>query len=289
MFFDEIHFFNSCNKGDIHGSRELVKIIIQLFPNKSYYYHHTHGPELLKDISIIYSNEKISFSDLLVIKDNKLFVNTWLGQMRDDNVQFCSTWGCNSIANKELLKYILKLLNKDNNIDDFDLVPSIDYSKYDIKNIDLFFDQNTNHKILICNGPVLSGQCPNFLFDEIILNLTKQHPNIDFILTQKTSLIAHNIFYTDDIIKKIGCDLNEVSYLSTKCSIVVGRASGPWAYAQTKASLSDVNKTFICFNNNKNDAFFLENTPCTKIWSNDYSLENIKNIFNNTINLKLKI
>ena len=279
MFFDEIHFYNPCNKGDIHSSRGIIKNIIRASPKLNIFYHHKHGHKLLKDIPVSYTNENYNSSHILSIVDNKLYINTWLGQKRNDGVQFCSTWGCNCISNKELLNYILNLLDKNIfEFNEFDVLPTIDYSFFNIKKIDEYVKNNTKNKVLICNGPVLSGQCSNFSFMFFIDNLAEMFPNIEFILTQKHEFInKHNIKYTDDIIQENECDLNEISYLSTYCPIVIGRASGPWTFAQTFETLTNKNKTFISFNNKREDAFFTEKTICNKIWTNDYSAKNIMN------------
>jgi hypothetical protein len=280
MLFDEIHFFNPCNKGDIHSSRGVIKNIIRTYPNLKIFYHHKHGHKLLKDMPIIYTNENCELRDISSVTDNKLYINTWLGQKRNDGVQFCSTWGCNCISNKELLNHILNLLDKNIlEFNEFDVLPTIDYTGFNIKNINEYVKNNTKNKVLICNGPVLSGQCFNFSFVPFVTNLAEMFPNIEFILTQKHEFInKDNIKYTDDIIQENECDLNEVSYLSTYCPIVIGRASGPWTFAQTVETLTNKHKTFISFNNNREDAFFTEKTVCNKIWSNDYSPSNIMNI-----------
>jgi len=255
MFFKEIHFFNLCNKGDIHSSRGIVKNIIKTYPTLPIFYHHKHGNKLLQDVQLNYSKELFDFKDILTIVNDKLYINTWLGQKRPDGVQFCSTWGCNCISNKELLNYILELLGKkifDNT--EFDVIPTIDYSKFNVTNIDNYIKQNKKN-ILVCNGPVLSGQCPNFSFIPLITELSERYKKINFILTEKQNINAPNVYFTENIIKEQECDLNEVSYLSKKCSVVIGRASGPWTFAQTFDTLVDENKTFICFNNKREDAF----------------------------------
>jgi len=280
MFFKEIHFFNTCNKGDIHSSRGIVKNIIKTYPTLSIFYHHRHGSKLLQDITLNYSKELVDFKEILTVIDEKLYINTWLGQKRSDGIQFCSTWGCNCISNKELLNYILELLDKKIfDFNEFDVLPTIDYSKFNTSNIDNYIKQN-NKNVLICNGPVLSGQCPNFSFMPLIIELAEKYKNINFILTEKQNTNISNIHFTETIINEQECDLNEVSYLSKNCSIVIGRASGPWTFAQTFDTLIDENKTFICFNNKREDAFFTEKTVCRKIWSNNYSSENVFNILN---------
>lgn len=277
--FKEIHFQNCGHNGDIHISRGIVKNIIQHYPDAMYHYHHNCGPKILQDMPIIYHKDYINYPDIVNIIDDKLFINTWVGQVLPNKKQLCSTWGCNCVAIKELLNHVLTVIKKDKFlVNEFDVLPSIDFSKFDVSHIDEFLKNNLNKKILICNGDCLSGQSVNFSFKEFIIDLAIKYENINFILTQKENIIKNNIFYTDDIIKKNKSDLNEISYLSSFCSIIVGRASGPFCFSQTFTNLIDKNKTFISFSQQKIDSFLTEKTICNKIWSNNYSPENIFNI-----------
>jgi hypothetical protein len=58
-----------------------------------------------------------------------------------------------------------------------------------------------------------------------------------------------------------GFNLNELSFLSTKCDIVVGRGSGPYIFFQTKDNLFNRHKSIISFTDNKNtgNCVLLEN------------------------------
>jgi len=282
--FKEIHFINDWHNGDIHMSRGIIKNIMRLYPDADYFYHHKHGKKSLQDIPGTYLNDSVNYSDIITIVDNKLYINTWMGQFLPNGKQLCS-WGCNCNSNKELLNYILTVLNKNIPlVNELDLIPHIDFSKFDIKNIDIFLKNNTNKKILICNGETLSGQSYNFSFTPFIINLAIKYENINFILTQKENLIKSNIFYTDDIIKQDRSDLNEISYLSSFCPIVVGRGSGPFVSSQIYETLIDQNKTFISFSNKRFESFLTEKTGCKKIWSNNYSPDNILNIIDSELN-----
>lgn len=281
--FKEIHIVNDWHNGDIHMSRGIIKNIMQRYPDADYYYHHKHGKKLLQDIPGVYVEDSVSYPDIATIIDDKLFINTWVGQFLPNGKQLCS-WGCNCNSNKELLNHVLKFLNKKSILaNELDLIPSIDFSKFDVSNVDNFLKNNTNKKILICNGETLSGQSYNFSFLPFVINLAVKYENIDFILTQKENVVKNNIFYTDDIIKQDRSDLNEISYLSSFCQIVVGRASGPFVCSQTYESLTDPTKTFIAFSNKRFESYLTEKTTCNKIWSNNYSSDNIFNILDSEL------
>lgn len=284
--FKEIHFINDWHNGDIHNSRGVIKNIIQHFPDAEYYHHHKHGKKVLQDIPGIYSDELLGekFKEIVTIIDDKVYINTWLGLVLPNKIQLCS-WGCNCISNKELLNHILITLNKDKFLsNEFDTIPDINFLKFNVSNVDTFLKTHKNKKILVCNGETLSGQSYNFSFMPFVINLAIKYQNIDFILTHKENVVKDNIFYTDDIIQQSKSDLNEISYLSTACSIIVGRASGPFMFSQTFNSLIDKDKTFIAFCNLRENAFLTEKTLCKKIWSNNYHPDNIFNILDSELN-----
>jgi hypothetical protein len=282
--FKEIHFFNDWHNGDIHLSRGIIKNVIQHYPEAICFFHHKHGNKSLQDLPVIYSEEIIDYPDIVTIIDDKLYINTWMGKFLPNGKQLCS-WGCNCESNKQLLNHILEVLGKNKFlINELDLIPFIDFSKFDIKNINDFLKNNTNKKILICNGDTMSGQSYNFSFAPYVMNLAIQYENINFILTQKENIVKNNIFYTDDIIKQPKSDLNEIAFLALNCDIVIGRGSGPFVCSQIFESLTDENKTFISFSNKRFESFLTEKTKCNKVWSNNYSPENIMNVLITELN-----
>ena len=130
---------------------------------------------------------------------------------------------------------------------------------------------------------VQSGQCPNFKFDKIVYDLSLKYGNIDFILTNKINIHNKNIYFTDDIIKTQYSDLNEISYLSTKCDIIVGRASGPHAFTHVKENYNDNSKTFISFTDKILEGNWYNSNLCNQVWSNIYSEKSIFDILNKEI------
>ena len=173
--FKEIHFTNEWHNGDIHMSRGIIKNIIQRYPNAGYYYHHKHGKRLLQDMPGFYTEDCVNYPDIATIVDDKLYINTWVGQFLPNGKQLCS-WGCNCNSNKELLNHVLKFLNKDAILaNELDLIPTIDFTKFDVSNIDNFLKNNTNKKILICNGETLSGPYRDWETDRKSTRLNSSH------------------------------------------------------------------------------------------------------------------
>lgn len=286
MQFKSIVFFNNFHNGDIHNSRGFVNSLINsIDPSKTYQYFHSRSLNLLKDIKNINCSNLIlnTMESLVIVNDDTLCINTHIGSSLK-GLRFSET-GCNAASNMKMLNAVYKELGIEKiETDEWNLVASIDYSFFDINSIDSFFMNNIKKSVLICNGDVLSGQSKNFSFDNIILELSKNYPDINFITTKPISHTSTNIFSTDEIIKKVGdSDLNEISYLSTKCFLVVGRASGPFMFAQTKETLDDPNKTFLSFNDGRHDSFFSEMGRSKKVWSKHYNEKNVVNLINECI------
>jgi len=285
-----IFFYNVFHKGDIHNSRGVVSHIMKtLGESNNYFYNHINGPRLLADNDkISYINQQLPSNELVFKINDNLYINTHIGCKDEIGNPFCG-FGCNALGNMHLLNCIYRKLQL--NIienDEWNLVPTINYDYFMNEKIKSFFNLNKNKNILICNGPVLSGQCSNFLFTEIIKNLAKKYKHYNFIITQPDGELNNidNILFSGDIIGDIGdSDLNEIACISTFCDVIVGRASGPFMFAQTKITLDDSNKTFIAFNNVVKDSFFSTKGKSNKIWSDVYTYDNIFSIIDSKIKL----
>jgi hypothetical protein len=98
-----------------------------------------------------------------------------------------------------------------------------------------------------------------------------------------------NIKYTKDIINIRDNDLNEISYISTFCDIIIGRGSGPYCFSTIKSNLLNKNKIFIGFTNLIEDAKWANNIELNidgaeQIWYN----QNDKNVIIEIIENKIK-
>lgn len=282
---DKIVFFNNYHNGDIHGSRGLVNNVINTYKNSVVYeYIHNRGPHHLEDIPVKYVLGDVPRTGLIYKTDNIVLINTHFGA-KYNGKQFCLN-GCNSKSSMEMLNKIYKELEIQKSVtNEWELVPEIDYSFYDVNSIKTFFKKNTKPSILVCNGNVWSGQSENFSFCEIVKKLSTKYKQYNFIVTSDMDE-NDNLFNTNSIIKsKKESDLVEISFLSTYCNIVIGRSSGPFTFAQTKITLDDSNKTMISFNNKKEDAFFTEMGKTKKIWSNNYNKNNVEKIIEDSIML----
>jgi hypothetical protein len=259
-----ICFFCHFHNGDIYHIKEfLIDISSQL--KTKYYIAHENSSLLTHDIDIEHIN--ISKIPLLVGKhytkfietEDCLYVNAWIGGYFSSDNEYnmeCSLRGFHRMFSHiyatvgEKFKVDLKL----GNVEEY--FPSIDYSKFDCNSIDKFISKNTNNKILISNGPALSCQTTyNTDMSEIIEPLAKEYPNNIFILTKKFNTSISNIKFTEDIINSKTCDLNEISYISRFCKLIIGRNSGPFCFTVTKENINDEDKKFLAFGDKPTDCF----------------------------------
>ena len=279
---ENLVFYNHWQNGDIHVSREFVKLMVNAIKAKNYLYLNHKSPELLKDIPKL----KVESDGLLYLDNDSPFMwnlhtrtlclNTWYGV----SPMFKTTASCTIDTLYHLFNgHINKVMNVTLNPSKLrDFVPTVDYSYFDLSGIENYLATSNRKKILICNGAVVSKQAQNFSLSSLVTKMAVKQPNVDFIMTEKFHSVLDNIKFTDDIINKRGNDLNEISYLSIFCNSIIGRSSGPYIYSMVKENLFNPEKTFICFSDDEEIAYWSDDRElfdCKIIWSNDYSENNI--------------
>jgi hypothetical protein len=257
-----IIFFNEFHNGDIHMSREYVKDLMNIFSNEyNYYYYHTNSSKILKDINIQHINSKTNFIDLA--NNSFLVINTWINS---DNKFFN---GCNFVGYYNLMRQYYNLLNISQHLKPIEYyVPSINFKKYNISNIEKYFKNIKAPHVLFCNNVTLSGQVINFDMDTILISLADFYPDITFVVTNKLKLICKkNVIYAEDIIdQEEENNLCEISYIATFCDSIIGRSSGPYSFSITKNTI--FSKKFICICNSWNDCWYLP-TSNNILWTNN--------------------
>ena len=276
-------FYNHWQNGDIHVSREFIKLIMNNIKAENYVYVHNKSKELLKDIpNLKISNEGIEYLDndsprMWNLHTRTLCLNTWYGVSRS----FKDTSSCTIDTLFDLFSDHIKYITNNGYIDPSNirkLVPKVDYEKYDIDNIMSYIENSKSKKVLICNGAVVSKQAKNFSFNNIVEEIAIRYKNIDFLMTEKFKTSIDNIKFTSDIISKNNTDLNEIGYLSTFCDVIIGRSSGPYIYSMVEENLFDAKKTFLCFSDDQEIANWSNDKElfsCKTMWSNDYQKEKI--------------
>lgn len=272
-----INFYNNYHNGDIHFSRGLIKLIKLNFINSKYNFLHKNKKGLLKDLLFINEidlNEYCVSNDGVKIINNNIYINTWYGQ---NNFKFYNLGGGSTFETvKFIAEDVLKKLNLNNEFDEEILYPSIDFDKIILPKIEDKFS------ILICNGNSLSGQSNNINLNILIDTISRLYPDINFYVTTKTDIIKKNIIYTSDI-TNCSPDLLEISYISKKCSIIIGRGSGPYSFSIILDNIKDKNKTFLGICNNYLEGIWNEKKINCKYFHNPSSDINL--IIENLINI----
>jgi len=242
-------------------SREYVKDLMNIFgPDNEFYYHHKNNKKVLEDIdNLIYSSVPVENCDVNI--------DTWIGQ----NMSLGLYSGCNFKSYHNVMSKVYKDLNIFDKFKDIGYyIPSINYEKLNIYKIKEFFKKDKKY-VLISNNFVLSGQAPNIPMNCLIEMLANNNPNIIFIATnsEEGKILKDNIIYCDDLTEK-GFNLNEISYISTLCNVIVGRSSGAYSFSIVKENMNK-DKSIVCFCNLEQDCWKCDGEE-NIIWSNNYDI-----------------
>jgi hypothetical protein len=141
-----------------------------------------------------------------------------------------------------------------------DYLSDIDYSKIPLGGVPEFVKAHAGKKmILICNGRTGSMHAENFDMSQMVA-LMPLTDDVHYILTERPRFFHDpNTTFTDDITQRRpgGSDFNAISYLSTFCSVIVGRCSGAQMPCETKRNWMDPSKTLLSFTHHDNGASFV--------------------------------
>lgn len=270
----KITFFQHHHNGDLFVSKEYIRQIKNDLPQFEIKYLHNNSSKTLLDLEINQIPFEISSlpeHQPYVRQSNHLFINTWLSSHPEYDQKGNINHNVMHIIFKGVFKQIndffgvnLQLKEKQ------DYVARINYSKFNLEKIDAYLKNNNRKKILISNGKPMSRQSFDNDMSEIINELAIKYSNIDFICTEKFKTNLTNILFTDNLTSnqisstknlnqwsKTKCDLNEISYLSNHCSIIIGKNSGPYIYCMTETNINDPNKTIIVFNKRSLDSLLV--------------------------------
>jgi hypothetical protein len=272
--YNQVIFYNPFGAGDIFESREFVRAWMKLVPSLQYSYSHGKHSNILTDIPELVGKEYTVHMDSMRGTwddgNGNLYVNTWIGR---NGCYVLPGIGCTveklyDMHNDMLATYNLGILPGT----PVDYIPDIDYSKYRVKEVDKFIKKHPEEKIFIDNGMVQSNQAQNFDMTGVVYKVAEQYPDRCFITSQHVPFELPNVFHTCQVIKSDGWgfDLNELSYVSTFCSTLIGRNSGPHVYTQVKVNCMNPNIKLLSFTYEQQGSSFVVNTPVPiqKFWSN---------------------
>lgn len=256
----KIAFFNPYHNGDLLHSKPFVRDVISVFGKENVYYFHKCSPKVIADLGILSGriNGLNHMTKWWYNKDHDMFfINTWV----------CAHWipveGKENVLEGEVTlrfnMYMWENIYKELNqtfstnlklgpIENY--LPYVDYKAYDVTNVEHFIKENPQVKLLFCNGPAKSGQSKyNGDMKEIIVKNAEKYPDRLFLVTYPIDSNLANIIHTSNITKINESDLNEISYLSRFCKLIVGRNSGPFCFSATGENIMDPNKVIYAFGN----------------------------------------
>jgi hypothetical protein len=284
--FDRIIFYNFYHNGDIFVSKGLVNFIINNIQAKEYYYFHCNSSKLIQDIPKIKHIKKLPSNDLEYsgwrIDENTLWCNTWYNSFNKQEFEGCTI----QTLFKVFKRGLKEVINFDLPGEPLDYLPDINF---DFFNVDYLFNMILPLRkiILIDNCNVLSGQSHNFDFNPVIDHISNQFSDIVFLVTNKNGddIIKKNVTYCSDVIDERENNLNEISYLSGFCDILIGRNSGPHTFCFRKDNLGNRDKTFVCISHENFGIVGMVNADF--VCSQDYSIEGVINVIEETIRRKM--
>jgi len=286
-----IYFYNNFHNGDIHYSRTFVKDIMNKLGDNDYCYLHNCDPSILKDIKKLkHNNSFISFDNWNLISDypikhnsqiirtdDNFFINTWVGQKDMSYIHTDKDISCSLYAHYNLYKDIYNELSIP--IEDIEYyIPEIDFNNINKSSIDKFISNNKYEKIIL-----IANNIPRTVRMDLDLNLLADklsidYPNVLIALTNKTELKRSNVLFIGDLISEP--NLNEISYFSKFCNIIVGFPSGPYVFTMIKDNLFEINKTFITISDNIYDSYYFE-SKSEMLHLIDHNMDNLYEILKN--------
>ncbi|MFZ9376596.1 MAG: hypothetical protein ACO25K_05690 [Candidatus Fonsibacter ubiquis] len=259
-------FYNEFHYGDLFHCKGFIKDIASNL-NTEIYFSHNLDQSILSDLNIKYlpfNNSICSRWNDFFTKDDIFYVNTWFGcyfkkrnvKLGECTLEFKYNEMYNEIYERINLEYGCNLKLK--SIENY--FPFVNYSSFDCTKLEKFLQENKQTKILFSNGKVCSGQTDyNGIMSSLIEKCAIKNPEKMFICTSKFDTNIPNIKFTNDITNISSgslCDLNEISFLSRECKLIVGRNSGPFCYTTTGENIMDPNKTFYAFGKRATDCFY---------------------------------
>jgi hypothetical protein len=275
-------FYNHYGVGDLYESREFVKDWMKLYgvETATYACRYPAVFEDMPELQCIPVQSDMDMRRAVQYRGEHLLVNTWIGARNaetrppGDYVIWpgvgCVVENLYRMHNDYLREAGLPPLPRQI----VDYIPDIDYNRVKLGDAYQFIEEHRGKRmVILCNGPTGSGHAANFSF-ELMVAMLPPMENTIFIFTEDHDVHAPNWYSTDDITLRPpgGSDMLAISYLSTFCSVIVGRCSGAQMPCETKQNWMDPSKTLLSFTQHDNGATFVRNPAALglkmrRVWS----------------------
>ncbi len=262
-----ICFFNHWHNGDVFAGKGWMQDIQRQLKDRKFAYSHINKPKIMSDMGAEYFHcdelpEGLGDRQKFADSDDEFYINTWIGSYGWD-VMPRGEDHANWKSLHRMFEYIYQQINSSTganlsiSADPLNYVATTDWSAYDTSKVDAYLDSTVADRMhLICNGLVRSTQSNLGTMKAVIENLATKYQSDVFVCTAKFDTDMTNIHFTDDIFADVeGGDLNEIAYLSTKCSTITGKNSGPYMFAHVKENIFDEKKAFVSLSHRASDCY----------------------------------
>lgn len=255
-----IIFYNHWHYGDLFSTRGVVADIKRQLPEYNFLYAHRKNPRAI--IDLVETLDSADCESVLSTVDqwrrfasdeDTILINTWVGSYMGLWPNTHPSYISHHRIYREMYGNIRQNFGIDLQLseDVWDYIPEINYNNYNkaaVDNNELL----QGNVYLFCNSEVASKQSSMDNMQKIIEYVADNHKNDTIVATERFETDRQNIVFTNDIFNDT-CDLCDISYLSSKVNLIIGKNSGPFTYANTKQNLLDKNKVFVNFSHTPED------------------------------------
>ena len=257
---NNIIFYNHWHYGDLFSTRGVVADIKRQLPDKNFYYAHRKNPRAIVDLVETLDNvdceqilSTVNQWNRFASDDDTILINTWVGSYMGLWPNTHPSYVSHHRIFREMYGNIRQNFGIDLELSDnvWDYVPEVNYDSYNKSAVDNN-ELLQGNVYLFCNSEVASKQSSMDNMQKIIEYVADSHKNDTLVATERFETDRQNIVFTSDLFSDT-CDLCDISYLSSKVNLIVGKNSGPFTYANTKQNLLDKNKVFVNFSHKPED------------------------------------
>lgn len=273
MIINNIIFYSHEKNGDCFFNKGYVKGIMDHLPDVTFSYAHDHHTSIVQDLGCRFirtfqipaevdKNQKIVYHE----DSGTVFINTWVGAwigkylVHGQHANF-------PLMHRVWTEYY-NMLGIPISEDFSQYFPEVDYDQYDLSKPNEYLAKVGDRPLIIfCNGVQQSGQSAMGDMSNIINYFCSSLPDYEFLVTYKLSFNHPNLTYTDDLFGSQEGNLNQISYISKRAKLIIGKNSGPFTFCHPKENLNDENKVFMSFNFRPSDCL----TGDGEYYANTYS------------------
>ena len=296
----KIAFYNAYHNGDIHVSRQFVKYVIEHVPAESYTYFHRNSERLLLDIPELTARpfgecQGFDGNSRSQNVDGTIVLNTWYVVSPVFPQNSCNLNSLYHLFKDHFAQHFTYQLTEPSQY----FIPTIDFHYYSTDSCRRYLDSCVDYrlKVLVCNDDPKSGQSnvSGAKLTEAVRAVAAKHSDVLFLFTKKQALQESrqplfNVCYTPDIIglPAYVTNLNENAYVSTRCDVVIGLASGAYTFSYIQDNLLNPDKTMVCFTTEERIGRWVDKIKANIISSPCFEAKEVEALIDNVIAEKLR-